>query len=171
MQTATIEVTFVKPPAEGKQYGSVKTTNNDWWPVKQDRLREFEAGNKYELAYTESDKGFKNIIGVKRIVPEKAQQANYTQRPTARTEGESFHEPQRNGATLTTAPAQTKPQAQQQNGYYRPTAPKDGKRMCVTSLMNAGIISHQIPFTKEGLAAAFRAVSDAYDEEIGVGDD
>lgn len=67
------------------------------------------------------------------------------------------------------APAQAKPQAPQ---YYqqRPTAPKDGKRMCVTSLMNAGIISHQIQFTRESLAAAFRAVSDAYDDEIGQDD-
>ena len=146
MQTATVEVTIVKPPAEGKQYGSIKGINNDWWPVKLDRIREFEPGNKYELAYTESDKGFKNIIGVKRIVAQAAPHGDFTQ----------ISEPK----------AAPKPNGQQ---YYqpRPTAPKDGKRMCITSLMNAGITSHQIPFTRDSLAAAFRAVSEAYDEAIG----
>ena len=125
MQTATIEVTFVKPPAEGKQYGSVKGANNDWWPVKMDRIREFEAGNKYELAYTESDKGFKNIIGVKKIVSQAAQ-------PEPRFHGEEFNEPQRRNGT------QVKPNGQQ---YYqpRPTAPRDAERMFVCSLLNAFI--------------------------------
>jgi len=154
MQTATVEVTFVKEPAQGKQYGSIKGADNVWWPVKQDRIREFEAGNAYELAYTESDKGFKNIIGVKKIVPQAAPQGNFTQ----------IKEPQRTNGT---APAQAKPQAQQ---YWqpKPTSPKDGKRMCVTSLMNAGITSHQIQFTRDSLAAAFQAVSDAFDDVFGV---
>jgi hypothetical protein len=165
MQTATIEVTYVGPPKEGKQYGFIKGADNSTFPVKADRIREFQADNTYEVAYTEAPNGFKNIIGVKRIVPQ-AEQVNYTQRPDSLRDGAEFREPQRNGATLTTAaPAQTKPQTQQ---YYqpRPTAPKDGKRMCITSLMNAGITSHQIPFTREALAAAFRAVSEAYDDAI-----
>lgn len=145
MQTATIDVTFVKQPSEGKQYGSIKSADNVWWPVKMERIREFEPGNKYELAYTESDKGFKNIIGVKKIT---------AAQPEPRGDFKEFREP-----------AQSKPQPQQ---YWqpKPTAPKDGKRMCITSLMNAGITSHQIPFTKEALTAAFRAVSEAYDEAI-----
>ena len=145
MQTATVEVTFVKEPAQGKQYGSIKGADNVWWPVKQDRIREFEAGNAYELAYTESDKGFKNIIGVKKIVPQAAPQGNFTQ----------ISEPK-------SAP---KPQ---QYWQPKPTAPKDGKRMCITSLMNAGITSHQIQFTRDSLAAAFQAVSEAFDDVFGV---
>ena len=147
-QTAMVEVTFVKPPAEGKQYGSIKGINNEWWPVKLDRIREFEPGNKYELAYTESDKGFKNIIGVKKIVAQ----------PEPRGDFQQFSEPK-------VAPKQTN---EQQYWQPKPTSPKDGKRMCVTSLMNAGITSHQIPFTREALVAAFRAVSEAFDDVFGV---
>ena len=147
MQTATVEVTFVKQPAEGKQYGSIKGANNDWWPVKMDRIREFEPGNAYELAYTESEKGFKNIIGVKKINVQPAPHGDFTQ----------ISEPK-------AAPKQTNGQ---QYWQPKPTSPKDGKRMCVTSLMNAGITSHQIPFTEEGLEAGFRAVSNAFDKVFG----
>jgi hypothetical protein len=120
MQTATVEVTFVKEPAQGKQYGSIKGADNVWWPVKMDRIREFEAGNAYELAYTESDKGFKNIIGVKKIVPQAAPQGNFTQ----------ISEPK---------------SAPKQNGqqYYqpRPTSPKDSERMWTCAILGH-IIDH-----------------------------
>jgi hypothetical protein len=144
MQTATIEVKYVGPPKEGKQYGFIKGADNSTFPVKADRIREFEPGNKYELAWTEGHNGFKNIIGVKRIVAQTAPQGDFTQ----------ISEPK-------ATPKQTNGQ---QYWQPKPTSPKDGKRMCVTSLMNAGITSHQIPFTREALAAAFRAVSEAFDD-------
>ena len=162
METATIEVAFVKPPAEGKQYGSVKTINNEWWPVKQDRIREFEPGNKYELAYTESDKGFKNIIGVKKIVAE-------TARPQ-RFEGAEFREPQRNGATLTTAAA-SQPKAQApQNGYYRPTAPKDSERMWTCAILGHYVDRGDVPLDKETVKAAINLLREAYQETYGQDD-
>ena len=83
MNTATIKVQHVFPPKEGKQYGAIKGANNESWPVKAERIREFEPGNSYELAYTESNNGWRNIIGVKKIVveaPAKAPvQGNFTQ--------------------------------------------------------------------------------------------
>ena len=159
MQTATVDVTFVKPPAEGKQYGSIKGANNEWWPVKNDRIREFEPGNQYELAYTESDKGFKNIIGVKKIVAEPAR--------SARSEGASFVEPQRsNGAT---APAQAKPQAQQ---YYqhRPTAPRDAERMFVCSLLNAFIETGRCECDANELKARVEVLRKVWQETFGQDD-
>ena len=69
--TATIEVKFVKPPATGKQYGSVKSSDNTWWPVKADRINQFQENNSYEVAYTEGTNGFRNIIGVKSLAPPK----------------------------------------------------------------------------------------------------
>ena len=144
MQTATIEVTYVGPPKEGKQYGFIKGADNTTFPVKADRIKEFEADNKYEVAYTEAPNGFKNIIGVKKIVAQAATpQGDFTQISEPKSAPKQYWQP-------------------------KPTSPKDGKRMCVTSLMNAGITSHQIPFTREALAAAFRAVSEAFDDAFGV---
>ena len=147
MQTATIEVTYVGSPKEGKQYGFIKGADNSTFPVKADRIREFQADNTYEVAYTEAPNGFKNIIGVKRIIAQAAPQGDFTQisEPKAtpkHTNGQQYWQP-------------------------KPTSPRDGKRMCVTSLMNAGITSHQIPFTRDALAAAFRAVSEAFDDVFG----
>jgi hypothetical protein len=162
-QTVMVEVTFVKPPAEGKQYGSIKGANNEWWPVKNDRIREFEPGNKYELAYTESDKGFKNIIGVKKIVAE-------TARPQ-RFEGAEFREPQRNGATLTTAAAQPKPQAPQQNGnYYRPTAPKDSERMWTCAILGHYVDRGSVDLNEEALIHAVNTLRAVYQKTYGQDD-
>jgi hypothetical protein len=169
MQTEIIEVKYVNQPKDGKQYGSIKGTNNESFPVKADRIREFAPGNRYELAIVEGNNGFKNIIGVKLIVPEPAQQVNYTQRPDARREGETFTEPHRNGATLTTAAAQPKQNAQQ---YYqpRPTAPRDAKRMALCSWMNAFIQTGRVERSKEAVVETIMMLSDAYDETIGQDD-
>lgn len=148
MQTATIEVKYVNRPKEGKQWGSIKGANNESFPVKAERFKDFADGpGLYEIGYTQTNDGFKNIIGVKRIVAHAAPQGDFTQ----------ISEPK-------ATPKQTNGQQ-----YWQPksTSPKDGKRMCVTSLMNAGITSHQIPFTREALAAAFRAVSEAFDDVFG----
>ena len=93
MQTATIEVTYVGPPKEGKQYGSIKGVNNDSWPVKRDRIREFEPNNKYEIAYTEGKDGFRNIIGVKRIVPQTDMIDNRPQQNGAQPRKQEFWQP------------------------------------------------------------------------------
>jgi len=161
MQTATIEVVFVKPPAEGKQYGSVKTTNNDWWPVKLDRIREFETGNKYELAYTESDKGFKNIIGVKKIIAQ----------PEPRGDFAEFREPQgRNGSTLMpAATAQPKTQAPQ-NGYYRPTAPKDSERMWTCAILGHIIDRGAVELNEEAMIHAVNLLRAVYQKTYGQDD-
>ena len=71
MNTATVEVKYVNPPKDGKQYGSIKSNNNESWPVKADRIKDFAVGNTYEVAYTEGTNGFRNIIGVKPLAPPK----------------------------------------------------------------------------------------------------
>lgn len=164
MQTAMIEVKYVNEPKPGKQYGSIKGANNDSWPVKADRIREFEPGNQYELAYTEGNNGFKNIIGVKKIIAEAT-------RP-ARSEGASFVEPgRRNGATLmeASAPAQTKAQAPA-NGYYRPTAPKDSERMWTCAILGHYVDRGEVPLHKESVKAAINLLREAYQETYGKDD-
>jgi hypothetical protein len=148
MQTATIAVTYVGPPKQGKQYGFIKGADNTTFPVKQDRIREFEPGNTYELAYTEGTNGFKNIIGVKRI-----------------------EEPQRrHGATLI-PPAQTQPKAPQpSNGYYRPTAPKDSERMWTCAILGHIIDRGGIELNEEALVHAVNTLRAVYQKTYGQDD-
>ena len=164
MQTAMIEVKYVNEPKPGKQYGSIKGANNDSWPVKADRIREFEPGNQYELAYTEGNNGFKNIIGVKKIIAEAT-------RP-ARSEGASFVEPgRRNGATLmeASAPAQTKAQAPT-NGYYRPTAPRDSERMFCCAIAGHWIDTGCVEMTEEGMTGLIKSLRNVYAATFGQDD-
>jgi hypothetical protein len=169
MQTATIEVTYVGPPKEGKQYGFIKGADNSTFPVKADRIKEFQADNTYEVAYTEAPNGFKNIIGVKRIVPQ-TEQVNYTQRPNALINGAEFREPQRNGSTLMpAASAQPKTQAPQ-NGYYRPTAPKDSERMWTCAILGHYVDRGEVPLHKESVKAAINLLREAYQETYGQDD-
>jgi len=168
-QTATIEVTYVGPPKEGKQYGFIKGADNSTFPVKADRIKEFQADNTYEVAYTEAPNGFKNIIGVKRIVPQ-TEQVNYTQRPDTMRNGAEFREPQRNGATLTTAaPMQTTPQVPQ-NGYYRPTAPRDSERMFCCAIAGHWIDTGRVEMTEEGMTALIKSLRNVYAATFGQDD-
>lgn len=154
MQTATVTVKYVGPPKGGKQYGFIKAMDNSTWPVKADRIREFEADNEYEIAWTEASNGFKNIIGVKRIVSEAP-----PQRPPQRGQFEQFEAatPARNGAAV--APA-AKPAAQA-NGFYRPTAPRDSERMFVCAIAGHWIDTGRVDMTEDamvGLVTSLRAV-------------
>ncbi|HWX14329.1 MAG TPA: hypothetical protein VNY06_05660 [Methylocella sp.] len=158
MQTATIAVTYVGPPKQGKQYGFIKGADNTTFPVKQDRIREFEPGNTYELAYTEGTNGFKNIIGVKRIVQQAEPRGEYTEitEPTQR----------RNGATLTPAVTQAKPQAPQ-NGYYRPTAPKDSERMWTCAILGHIIDRGGVELNEASLIDAVNTLRGVYQKTYG----
>jgi hypothetical protein len=156
METAIVDVTLVRQPGDGKKYGSIKGSSDDWWPVKIDRIREFEAGNKYELAFTKSETGFKNIIGVKKIVAQ----------PEPRGEFAEFREPQKqNGA----APAQAKPQAPQ-NGYYRPTAPRDSERMWTCAILGHIIDRGAVELNEEAMIHAVNLLRAVYQKTYGQDD-
>jgi len=165
-QTAIIDVKYVNPPKDGKQYGSIKSTNNDSWPVKKDRIHEFEPGSSYELAYTEGNNGFRNIIGVKRIAGDAEPQA---------LEG-TFTPVQGNGHNgVMVAPRQATPvkpkaaPAAQNNAtqYYRPTAPKDARRMFLTATLGHFIETGRLDCNAQSIADAMVEILGAYDAVIG----
>ena len=164
MNTATIEVKYVNPPKDGKQYGSIKGINNDSWPVKKERIHEFEPGNQYEIAFTEANNGFKNIIGVKRIAAPVEEAAVIP--------GNFVHDDMqpRNGATLTAKPAPVIRQAQQPaaqtNGYYRPTHPRDARRMFITATLGHFIETGRLDCTAQAIADAIVEIATAYDHVL-----
>ena len=165
MQTATVEVKYVNPPKSGKQYGSIKDADNNIWPVKKDRIGDFEPNNQYELAYTEADNGFKNIIGVKLVQPEPV---------LPRGEFAKIEPQGRNGATLMARSAQqpapqTKPQANA-NGYYRPTAPRDSERMFVCAIAGHWIDTGRLDMTEEAMIGLVNSLRNVYAATFGADD-
>lgn len=163
LQTATVTVKYVGPPKEGKQYGFIKAMDNSTWPVKADRIREFEADNDYEIAWTEASNGFKNIIGVKRIAPEAP-----PQRPAQRGQFEQFEAaPQaRNGAAASTAPKTAAPA----NGYYRPTAPRDSERMFTCAIAGHWIDTGRVEMTEDAMVELVTMLRDVYARTFGADD-
>lgn len=71
----------------------------------------------------------------------------------------------------------TRPQAPQQgNGkkmdqYFKPTSPRDSKRMFICSLMNAMIQSRQVVLDTGPLTDAVTMLGDVYDRTVGKEDD
>lgn len=156
-QTAIIDVKYVNPPKDGKQYGSIKDADNQTWPVKRDRIREFEPNNSYELAYTEGNNGFRNIIGVKRF----GEQATAQAQPNGH-----------NGVKVVPRPAtQIQPKAvpPQNNAavYYRPTAPKDARRMFLTATLGHFIETGRVDCNAQSIADAMVEILGAYAAVIG----
>ena len=158
LQTATVTVKYVGPPKEGKQYGFIKAMDNSTWPVKADRIREFEADNEYEIAWTEGSNGFKNIIGVKRIVPQAQPQPGQFEQFDARQPAI------RNGA----APA-AKPTAAAKE-YYRPTAPRDSERMFVCAIAGHWIDTGRVDMTEDAMVDLVRSLRTVYARTFGTED-
>lgn len=100
LETTKIIVQYVNPPKEGKQYGSIRDTDGNYWP---DKFGDFEAGIPYELKYRTENGGFRNILSKKRVEAEQPLRGEFTQvSPTPR-----------NGATLTTRAAAPQQHAQE----------------------------------------------------------
>ena len=150
MQTATIEVKYVNQPKEGKQYGSIKAVSGDSWPVKKERIREFEEGNTYALAYTEGNNGFRNIIGVKRIV-----------QPEPQGDFQQVSEPQR--------PAQ-QAKAPANGNYYRPTSPRDSERMWTCATLGHFIDRGSVELNEDALTHAVNMLRAVYQKTYGQDD-
>lgn len=170
MQTATVDVKYVNPPKEGKQYGSIKGVNNDSWPVKKERIHEFEPGKQYEIAFTQAASGFRNIIGVKAVVPAAEPEiirGNFTH--------VDMQAPQRNGATLMARPApqiaQPRQAAPQPNGYYRPTHPRDARRMFITATLGHFIETGRVDCNAQAIANAVMEIAAAYDHVLAKDDE
>jgi hypothetical protein len=146
-QTAMVEVKYVNPPKDGKQYGSIKGANNQTWPIKKDRIGDFEPGNTYELAYTLGTGDFRNVIGVKKIAkaaPEPSIRGEF-----AKIEGK----PQANGST-----------------YYRPTAPRDSERMFVCAIAGHWIDTGRVEMTEQSMIELVNSLRAVYAATFGVND-
>ena len=144
LETATVKVQYVNMPKEGKKKGSIKDTEGDYYGVWADKLHDFQAGETYEITFRENN-GYRDVVAVKRAPTKPAEERPYTVVETANPRPATAHASQ----------------------YYRPTSPKDARRMWLCSQMNALISSRQCPISVEAIAEATRILMEAYDQTIG----
>jgi hypothetical protein len=161
-QTAMVEVKYVNPPKPGKTFGSIKGTDNESWPVKADRIAEFEPNNKYEIAFVEGNNGFRNIIGVKRIVP-RAEVGGRTHW----TRGQ--HEP--DTVIVNNVPPQHGSHVGTRNGkeYWQPKPPDPAtaRRIFICGLVNAWAHNGRIDKSVDAVVEAITIAGEAYDRMLG----
>lgn len=163
MNTATLEhaivkVQYVNQPKGNAVSGSIKDANGDYYGVHKSALNRFQEGAEYEFDFS-TNGAFRNI-DVKTIQP------IASARPQQRAQAhEQRQDVQRSGPV--------EPQRQPHGGgngnggNYRPTHPRDARRMFICSQMNALITSHQVQPNTQSIADAIAMLAEAYDATIG----
>lgn len=144
--TITVERIF-PAKAQGKS-ANIKDTSGLLFGVWPDKLGLFNVGGTYEIEYSS-----KVSNGV-----------TYRDIKTVKMVARDEPPPQ---ASRSAAPAATSPNGNGSGQYFRPTSPKDARRMFICSQMNALITSHQVQPTAQGVADAIVMLADAYDATLG----
>lgn len=139
----TVTVAQIFPPAEAGKGARIKGTEGQMYGLWPDKLHLVQPGHTYELGYV--TKGvFRNVQTVKEV-------------PTPKPEPK----PQSNGHSAG---------APNGNGNYRPTSPKDAKRMFLCSATTAFIKTGRVERDTQAVIDTINMLADAYAQTIGVED-
>jgi hypothetical protein len=145
-EQGTITVDRIFPAkAQGKS-ANIKDTSGLLFGVWPDKLGLFNVGETYEIEFSSKVSNGVTYRDIK------------TAKMVARSEPPSLQ----SGATRTASPPGA-PSGQ----YFRPTSPKDARRMFICSQMNALITSHQVQVSAQGIADSIVMLADAYDATLG----
>ncbi len=166
---ATITVQYLNEKKPGQRNASIKDVDGAYFWIKPEELHEFQVGGSYDISFvTTQSNGYTN-----RTIKSHVEAAPQRQPPRAQA-SQAARPPVRQSAPI--EEPRHEPQRQPQNGngngngYFRPTSPKDARRMFLCSQLNAMITSHQVTMTAQGIAEAITMLTDAYDATIGAED-
>jgi hypothetical protein len=170
IEYATITVQFVNEKKPGARNASIKDIDGAYYWVKPEMLQVFQPGGVYEISFTTAQSnGYTN----RTIKSAEAQQP--APRPAPRAQASQGSRPAvKQSVPVAEAPPHQEPPKQPQNGnggnYFRPTSPKDAKRMFICSQLNAIITSRQVAMNAQAIADTITMLTDAYDATIGLED-
>lgn len=149
-----ITVAQIMPaPGPGKS-ARIKDTDGMMFGIYPDKMNGVEIGGAYEIEFTAKVSNGVTYRDIKAI--------RGTQRPGPAPEQFTAGRPQQ-----AAKPAASQPNGQQNGNYFRPTAPKDARRMFICSQINALITSHQVRADVQSIANAIAMLCDAYDATLG----
>jgi hypothetical protein len=164
LEYTTITVAYVNEPKPGQKSASIKDVDGVYYWIKPAEQRNYQPGASYEVGFaTTQSNGYTNRliksaapVQPRQPAPQRAQPMQ-AREPVQRSEpipaAQPAHGANHNG-----------------NGYYRPTSPRDARRMFICSQMNAIITSRQVQLSADAIADAIRMLSDAYDATLGTED-
>ena len=155
-------VHHITPAPAANRSGRIKLDSGQILSAYPEKLKNLSEGDTCEFGCTETHKGGVIYYDVKTVLP--ATPPNIVLTP----EGQRH---QRQASTVTNGHSVgTRKAPMNGEQYYKPTSPRDSKRMFVCSQMNALIASRQVVLTTEGIAEAIKMISEAYDQTIGLED-
>jgi hypothetical protein len=182
LHQATVAVQYVNEPKGRAISGSIKDTDGIYYGVPKNMLGMFRPGENYVIEFAETNKDGVTYRNVKATKPVQQQARPATPVPQNNTIPGDYDvirsDLPRNGSMLLpsngpiTAPPAPRiapqPQAQpQSNGHYRPTHPRDAKRMFLTATLGHFIETGRVDCNAQAIADAIVEIAAAYDHTIG----
>lgn len=147
-ERATITIQRITPPTGNRRSATIKDIDGLMFGVWPDKLGIFREGETYEIEYTVNDKGFRDIVTGK-MVQQAVQQRQAPQ--------QQHH-----------ASPSTQPQGAGNTGqYYRPTSPKDARRMFLCATLGDFVQTGRVDLHRESIAIAITEILAAYDVTVG----
>lgn len=127
VERGTITVQRIIPPTGNRKSHTVKDLDGIMFGVWPDKIGLYREGESYDIEYTVSEKGFRDITKCQMLA-----------KPAAASPSQRI-EPPHQGTT---------PNDKGAGQFYRPTAPRDAERMFVCSTLNAFIQTGRVECSK-----------------------
>lgn len=141
MGTATITVKYVNPPAAGKQKGSVKTADGQYFDVWADKIPNFQPNGVYDITYESREYNGRTYHTIK----------------TANPKG--------------SAPAPSGGFQRSGRNSYKETSARDAERMFVCSILKSFVEAGKVQINPNELLHAVNMLRSIWDETFGADDE
>ena len=146
---ATITIQYVNPPKQGQKSASIKDIEGAYYWIKPADVKNFVPGDSYDISViTTQSNGYTNRI-IKSAAP------RHTELP--RKPAPVSHAPQDRGEPPHGGSSAHGNGNGNGNGYYRPTHPRDARRMFVTKILGDLIATGRV---RDDVDSMTRAVND-----------
>lgn len=154
IEHGTITVAAIFPAkAQGKS-ATIKDTDGMMFGVWPDKLGIFRDGETYEIDFTSKVSNgttYRDIKGARMVAKPGPAPEQFT----------GSREPQRQA---------TSPSGNKAGEYFRPTSPKDARRMFLCSTLNAFIQTGRVDAHRDHLTAVIKEILAAYDATVALDD-
>jgi hypothetical protein len=167
---AAVTVAYVNPPRDKGKSGTIKDVDGQFWSVWPTMLNQFEPGETYEVDYEQ--KGvYRNVKSARPVAPAApplpvaARQPQYEGRVIGTSDCTKPAPVQiAKPASVVVVPKETPHQPQQQ--WYRPTHPRDARRMFLTATLGHFIETGRVECNGQAIANAIDEILAAYDARL-----
>lgn len=160
------------PAPSARQPGKVKLTSGQVLQAFPEKLQQIVEGQSYDFGCSTSEfKGvIHNTIRSMRAAPAAQPSPQYSAPPRSQPQRTAPADPQRSAPVNQHVPPPQSSTPQNGNGNYRPTSPKDARRMFLCASFTAFVKAGRVERNRDAMAETLDMLSEVYDEKIGIDD-